>query len=88
MCSDSFSASNPAQPVAALLDPGSSREIAQQARGASTAGTGTVGGTAVALPGANVQILPPAAMARVIGRHSARGNVEDYLCAGVVDTVV
>jgi acetyl-CoA carboxylase alpha subunit len=42
----------------------------------------------VALPGANVQILPPAAMARVIGRHSARGNVDDYLRAGVVDTII
>jgi acetyl-CoA carboxylase beta subunit len=88
MFSDSFSASNPAQRVAALLDPGSFREIAQQARGALTAGTGTVGGTALALPGANVQILPPAAMARVIGRHSARGDVENYLRAGVVDTVI
>jgi acetyl-CoA carboxylase alpha subunit len=42
----------------------------------------------VALPGANVQILPPAAMARVIGRRSARGNVDDYLRAGVVDTII
>ncbi len=49
MSSDSFSASNPAQRVAALLDPGSFREIAEQARGALTAGTGTVGGTAVAI---------------------------------------
>jgi acetyl-CoA carboxylase alpha subunit len=42
----------------------------------------------VALPGANVQILPPAAMARVIGRSGARGNVDDYLRAGVVDTII
>lgn len=42
----------------------------------------------VALPGANVQMLPPAAMARVIGRHSARGDVDDYLRAGVVDTII
>jgi hypothetical protein len=35
-----------------------------------------------------VQILPPAAMARVIGRRSARGNVDDYLRAGVVDTII
>ena len=42
----------------------------------------------VALPGANVQMLPPAAMARVIGRHSVRGNVDDYLRAGVVDTII
>jgi len=88
MSSDSFSASNPAQRVAALLDPGSFREIARQTRGALTAGTGTVGGTAVALPGANVQILSPTAMARVTGRHSARGDVDDYSRAGVVDTVI
>lgn len=49
MSSDSFSAGNPAGRVAALLDPGSFREIAQEARGALTAGTGTVGGTAVAI---------------------------------------
>jgi hypothetical protein len=42
----------------------------------------------VALPGANVQILPPAAMARVIGRSGACGNVDDYLRAGVVDTII
>ena len=42
----------------------------------------------VALPGANVQMLPPAAMARVIGRNSVRGDVDDYLRAGVVDTIV
>ena len=42
----------------------------------------------VALPGANVQMLPPAAMARVIGRSSVRGDVADYLRAGVVDTII
>ena len=42
----------------------------------------------VALPGANVQMLPPAAMARVIGRQSARAGVDDYLRAGVVDTII
>ncbi len=42
----------------------------------------------VALPGANVQMLPPAAMARVIGRNSVRGDVDDYLRAGVVDTII
>jgi acetyl-CoA carboxylase carboxyltransferase component len=45
LTSDSFPASNPAQRVAALLDPGSFREIARQARGALTAGTGIIGGT-------------------------------------------
>jgi hypothetical protein len=42
----------------------------------------------VALPGANVQMLPSAAMARIIGRQNARGDVDDYLRAGVVDTLV
>jgi hypothetical protein len=42
----------------------------------------------VALPGANVQMLPPAAMTRVIGRHSAHAGVDDYLRAGVVDTII
>jgi acetyl-CoA carboxylase beta subunit len=42
----------------------------------------------VALPGANVQMLPPAAMARVIGRHGAPGGVDEYLRAGVVDTII
>ena len=42
----------------------------------------------VALPGANVQMLPPAAMARVIGRQGGRGDVDDYLRAGVVDTII
>ena len=42
----------------------------------------------VAMPGANVQMLPPAAMARVIGRQSAQSGVDDYLRAGVVDTII
>ncbi|HWH47381.1 MAG TPA: biotin-independent malonate decarboxylase subunit gamma [Burkholderiales bacterium] len=42
----------------------------------------------VALPGANVQMLPPAAMARVIGRQNASAGVDDYLRAGVVDTII
>lgn len=42
----------------------------------------------VALPGANVQMLPPAAMARVLRRHSEPGGVEDYLRAGVIDTLI
>jgi len=49
MSSDSFLASNPAGRIEALLDPGSFREIVQEARGALTAGTGTVGGTAVTI---------------------------------------
>ena len=42
----------------------------------------------VALPGANVQVLPPAAMARVLRRRSEPGGVEDYLRAGVIDTLI
>jgi acetyl-CoA carboxylase beta subunit len=42
----------------------------------------------VALPGATVQMLPPAAIARVIGRSHDRGNVDDFLRAGVVDTLI
>ena len=49
MSSDSFSASNPAERVATLLDPGSFRATARDARCALTAGTGTVGGTGVAI---------------------------------------
>ncbi|MFL6580295.1 MAG: biotin-independent malonate decarboxylase subunit gamma [Burkholderiales bacterium] len=42
----------------------------------------------LALPGANVQILPPAAIARVLRRRSASTDVEDYMRAGVVDTLI
>jgi acetyl-CoA carboxylase beta subunit len=42
----------------------------------------------VALPGANVQVLPPAAIARVLRRHSEPARVEDYVRAGVIDTLV
>jgi hypothetical protein len=42
----------------------------------------------VALPGANVQVLPPAAIARVLRRRSESGGVEDYLRAGVIDTLI
>jgi biotin-independent malonate decarboxylase gamma subunit len=42
----------------------------------------------VALPGANVQVLPPAAIARVLSRRSVNGNTEDYLRAGVIDTLI
>ena len=42
----------------------------------------------VALPGANVQILPPAAVARVLTRHMATGDIDDYIRAGVIDTMI
>jgi len=42
----------------------------------------------VALPGANVRVLPAAAIARVLRRHSEPGGVEDYLRAGVIDTLI
>jgi hypothetical protein len=33
-------------------------------------------------------VLPPAAMARVLRRHSEPGGIEDYLRAGVIDTFI
>lgn len=42
----------------------------------------------LALPGANVQVLPPAAIVRVLRRRSPSPDVEDYLRAGVVDTII
>ncbi len=42
----------------------------------------------VALPGANVHVLPPAAIARVLRRRSEQGGIEDYMRAGVIDTLV
>ena len=42
----------------------------------------------VALPGANLQMLPPAAMARVLRGRNEPGAVEDYLRAGVIDTLL
>ncbi|MEO8007123.1 MAG: biotin-independent malonate decarboxylase subunit gamma [Betaproteobacteria bacterium] len=42
----------------------------------------------VALPGAHVQVLPPAAMARVLRRHNEPGGVEDYMRSGVIDTLI
>ncbi len=41
----------------------------------------------VALPGANVHVLPPAAIARVL-RGREHGGIEDYMRAGVIDTLV
>jgi hypothetical protein len=42
----------------------------------------------IALPGANVQVLPPAAIARVLRRRTQTGGVDDYLRAGVIDTLI
>lgn len=42
----------------------------------------------VALPGASVQVLPPAAIARVLRRQSAQASIDDYLQSGVIDTLV
>ena len=42
----------------------------------------------VALPGANVQVLPPAAIVRVLRRQSEPGGIEDYMRAGVIDTFI
>ena len=45
-------------------------------------------GRVIALPGANVQILPPAAIARVLRRSNMTASVDDYLQSGVIDTLV
>jgi len=42
----------------------------------------------VALPGASVQILPPAAIARVLRRQSPQTSIDDYLQSGVIDALV
>jgi acetyl-CoA carboxylase beta subunit len=42
----------------------------------------------IALPGANVQVLPPAAVARVLRRREEPSAVEDCLRAGVIDTLI
>ncbi|HYJ18835.1 MAG TPA: biotin-independent malonate decarboxylase subunit gamma [Burkholderiales bacterium] len=42
----------------------------------------------VALPGATVQVLPPAAIARVLRRQGPQSSLEDYLQSGVIDTLV
>lgn len=42
----------------------------------------------VALPGATVQMLPPAAIARIIGRSNSNGDIDDFLRAGVIDTLI
>lgn len=42
----------------------------------------------IALPGANVQVLPPAAIARVLRGRKQPSAVEDCLRAGVIDTLI
>ena len=42
----------------------------------------------VALPGARVQVLPPAAIARVLRRQGPQASIDDYLQSGVIDTLV
>lgn len=42
----------------------------------------------IALPGASVQVLPPAAIARVLRRQSPQTSIDDYLQSGVIDTLV
>jgi acetyl-CoA carboxylase carboxyltransferase component len=42
----------------------------------------------IALPGANVRVLPPAAIARVLRRREGPSAVEDCLRAGVIDTLI
>lgn len=42
----------------------------------------------VALPGASVQVLPPAAIARVLRRQGVQTSIDDCLQSGVIDTLV
>lgn len=42
----------------------------------------------IALPGASVQMLPPAAIARVLRRKDVTASIDDYLQSGVIDTLV
>ena len=86
MSSDSFSASSPAQRVAALLDPGSFRGIADEARGALTAGTGGVGDTAVAIAatdrhiaGGSFGVVESQALSALL-QHSRNDGVPVILC--------
>lgn len=45
-------------------------------------------GRVIALPGASVQMLPPAAIARVLRRKDMHASIDDYLQSGVIDTLV
>jgi Malonate decarboxylase gamma subunit (MdcE) len=65
-----------------------SLQVAGEAAGGIFVALSAPASRVVALPGCNVQMLPPAAMARIIGRPGAKANVEDYLSAGVIDTLI
>ncbi len=45
-------------------------------------------GRVIALPGATVQMLPPAAIARILRRKDMTASIDDYLQSGVIDTLV
>ena len=45
-------------------------------------------GRVVALPGASVRLLPPAAMALVLRRNTEPGSVDECMSAGVIDTLI
>lgn len=65
-----------------------SLQVVGQAAGGIYVALAAPASRVVALPGATVQMLPPAAIARIIGRENARDDVDDFLRAGVIDTLI
>lgn len=65
-----------------------SLQVVGQAAGGIYVALAAPASRVVALPGATVQMLPPAAIARIIGRKNARDDVDDFLSAGVIDTLI
>ncbi len=45
-------------------------------------------GRVVALPGASIRLLPPAAMTLVLRRNTESGSVDECMSAGVIDTLI
>lgn len=65
-----------------------SLQVVGQAAGGIYVALAAPASRVVALPGATVQMLPPAAIARIIGKNDARDDVDDFLRAGVIDTLI
>jgi acetyl-CoA carboxylase carboxyltransferase component len=63
-------------------------QVVGEAAGGIYVALAAAAGRVIALPGASVQILPPAAIARVLRRSSMTASVDDYLQSGVIDTLV
>ena len=65
-----------------------SLQVAGEAAGGIYVALSASASRVVALPGCNVQMLPPAAMSRIIGRSGVKADVDDFLRAGVIDTLI